>query len=41
VIVTPGTISPENFSHPLLVTQKVAPPQPVADDVLKLDARSG
>ena len=41
VIVTPGTISPENFSHPLLVTQKVAPPQPVADDVLKLDAPLG
>ncbi|MCC8984175.1 L,D-transpeptidase [Bradyrhizobium acaciae] len=41
VFVTPGTISPENFSHPLLVTQKVAPPQPVADDVLKMDAPLG
>ncbi|NEU95175.1 L,D-transpeptidase [Bradyrhizobium uaiense] len=41
VFVTPGTISPENFWHPLLVTQKVAPPQPVADDVLKMDAPLG
>ncbi len=41
VFVTPGTISPENFSHPLLVTQKVTPPQPVADDVLKMDAPLG
>ncbi|GIQ73433.1 hypothetical protein BraRD5C2_18710 [Bradyrhizobium sp. RD5-C2] len=41
VFVTPGTISPENFSHPLLVTQKVAPQQPVADDVLKMDAPLG
>lgn len=41
VFVTPGTVSPESFSHPLLVTQKVAPPQPVADDVLKMDAPLG
>jgi len=41
VFVTPGTVSPESFSHPLLVTQKVTPPQPVADDVLKMDAPLG
>ena len=41
VFVTPGTISPENFSHPLLVTQKVAPQQPVADEILKMDAPLG
>lgn len=41
VIVTPGTIMPESFSHPLLVTQKVAPPQPVASDILKMDAPFG
>ncbi|MGY3527924.1 lipoprotein-anchoring transpeptidase ErfK/SrfK [Bradyrhizobium embrapense] len=41
VFVTPGTISPENFSHPLLVTQKVAPQQPVAEDILKMDAPLG
>ncbi|MGY3589872.1 lipoprotein-anchoring transpeptidase ErfK/SrfK/FtsZ-interacting cell division protein ZipA [Bradyrhizobium sp. USDA 4341] len=41
VFVTPGTISPENFSHPLLVTQKVIPQQPVADEVLKMDAPLG
>ncbi|MGY3445972.1 L,D-transpeptidase family protein [Bradyrhizobium sp. USDA 4473] len=41
VFVTPGTISPENFSHPLLVTQRVAPQQPVADDILKMDAPLG
>src|SRR6201994_3326621 len=29
VVVTPGELSPTSFSHPLLVTQKVAP-QPVA-----------
>lgn len=40
VIVTPGTISPESFSHPLLVTQKVAP-TPVADEILKMDAPLG
>jgi lipoprotein-anchoring transpeptidase ErfK/SrfK len=40
VIVTPGTISPENFSHPLLVTQRVMP-QPVADDLPKADAPLG
>ncbi|WP_050999477.1 L,D-transpeptidase family protein, partial [Bradyrhizobium elkanii] len=41
VFVTPGTISPESFSHPLLVTQKVAPQQPIADDILKMDAPLG
>ncbi|MCC8959415.1 L,D-transpeptidase [Bradyrhizobium sp. Pear77] len=41
VFVTPGTISPESFSHPLLATQKVAPQQPVADEVLKMDAPLG
>ncbi|WP_338831974.1 L,D-transpeptidase family protein [Bradyrhizobium sp. 27S5] len=41
VFVTPGTITPENFSHPLLVTQKVAPQQPVADEILKMDAPLG
>ncbi|MBR0895513.1 L,D-transpeptidase family protein [Bradyrhizobium tropiciagri] len=41
VFVTPGTISPESFSHPLLVTQRVAPQQPVADDILKMDAPLG
>ncbi|MES5482047.1 L,D-transpeptidase family protein [Bradyrhizobium sp. INPA03-11B] len=41
VFVTPGAISPENFSHPLLVTQKVAPQQPVADEILKMDAPLG
>jgi hypothetical protein len=38
VIITPGELSPESFSHPLLVTQKVVP---VADDVLKMDAPLG
>jgi hypothetical protein len=38
VVITPGTITPENFSHPLLVTQKVVP---VAEDVLKMDAPLG
>ncbi|WP_050425045.1 L,D-transpeptidase family protein [Bradyrhizobium tropiciagri] len=41
VFVTPGAISPENFSHPLLVTQKIAPQQPVADEILKMDAPLG
>ncbi|MGY3482672.1 lipoprotein-anchoring transpeptidase ErfK/SrfK [Bradyrhizobium sp. USDA 4011] len=41
VFVTPGTISPESFSHPLLATQKVIPQQPVADEVLKMDAPLG
>src|SRR6185437_4199672 len=34
VIVTPGELKPEPFSHPLLVTQKVVP-QPVAADLPK------
>src|SRR5438445_3308511 len=37
VIVTPGEISPANFSHPLLVAQKVVP-QPVIADEPKTDA---
>jgi lipoprotein-anchoring transpeptidase ErfK/SrfK len=33
VIVTPGEMTPVNFSHPLLVAQKVVPQQPgIADD---------
>jgi lipoprotein-anchoring transpeptidase ErfK/SrfK len=39
VIVTPGEITPKAFSHPLLVTQKVAP-QPVAEEP-KVDAPLG
>jgi len=37
VVVTPGELSPASFSHPLLVTQKVAP-QPVAAAEPKTDA---
>ena len=37
VIVTPGEMSPANFSHPLLVAQKVVP-QPVIADEPKADA---
>ena len=37
VIVTPGEMTPANFSHPLLVAQKVAP-QPVTADEPKTDA---
>ena len=36
VIVTPGEMSPANFSHPLLVAQKVLP-QPVIADEPKTD----
>jgi lipoprotein-anchoring transpeptidase ErfK/SrfK len=36
VVVTPGELSPTSFSHPLLVTQKVAP-QPVATVTPKPD----
>ena len=32
VVVTPGEMTPAKFSHPLLVTQKVMPQQPVATD---------
>jgi len=39
VVVAPGELSPASFSHPLLVTQKVAP-QPVAADEPKADAPS-
>jgi lipoprotein-anchoring transpeptidase ErfK/SrfK len=34
VVITPGEISPDSFSHPLLAAQKVAP-QPVVTDELK------
>src|SRR6478672_268188 len=37
VVVTPGEMSPANFSHPLLVAQKVVP-QPVIADEPKTDA---
>src|SRR6266849_9691667 len=37
VIVTPGEMTPANFSHPLLVAQKVVP-QPVIADEPKTDA---
>ena len=37
VIVTPGEMTPANFSHPLLVAQKVVP-QPVIADEPKADA---
>jgi L,D-transpeptidase catalytic domain len=37
VIVTPGEMSPANFTHPLLVAQKVVP-QPVIADEPKTDA---
>ncbi|SHN87471.1 Lipoprotein-anchoring transpeptidase ErfK/SrfK [Bradyrhizobium erythrophlei] len=37
VIVTPGEITPESFSHPLLASVKVAP-QPVAAQETKADA---
>jgi lipoprotein-anchoring transpeptidase ErfK/SrfK len=37
VIVTPGVITPANFSHPLLVAQKVVP-QPLLADEPKTDA---
>jgi lipoprotein-anchoring transpeptidase ErfK/SrfK len=32
VIITPGQITPANFSHPMLVAQKVVPQPLVADD---------
>ena len=32
VIVTPGEMTPANFSHPLLVAQKVVPQAVIADD---------
>jgi len=37
VIITPGAITPANFSHPLLVAQKVVPQPLIADDP-KMDA---
>ena len=40
VLVTPGEMTPAPFSHPLLVTQKVAT-QPVADDAPQVDAPLG
>ena len=36
VVVTPGEMTPANFSHPLLVAQKVTP-QPVVADEIKND----
>ncbi|MFL6791478.1 MAG: L,D-transpeptidase family protein, partial [Bradyrhizobium sp.] len=39
VIVTPGELTPANFSHPLLVTQKLAPP--IALEEPKVDAPLG
>jgi lipoprotein-anchoring transpeptidase ErfK/SrfK len=38
VVVTPGEMTPASFSHPLLVTQKVAP---VANDAPHVDAPLG
>ena len=32
VVITPGAITPANFSHPLLVAQKVMPQPLIADD---------
>jgi lipoprotein-anchoring transpeptidase ErfK/SrfK len=40
VLVTPGEMTPVPFSHPLLITQKVAP-QPVADEAPQVDAPLG
>jgi len=40
VLVTPGDITPAPFSHPLLITQKVAP-QPMADEAPQVDAPLG
>ncbi|HET7888700.1 MAG TPA: L,D-transpeptidase family protein [Bradyrhizobium sp.] len=37
VIITPGEVTPANFSHPLLAAMKV-PPQPVAAQETKADA---
>jgi lipoprotein-anchoring transpeptidase ErfK/SrfK len=37
VVVTPGEMTPANFSHPLLVAQKIVP-QPVIADEPKADA---
>ena len=40
VVVTPGEMTPADFSHPLLVAQKVVPQPSVADEP-KPDAPSG
>src|SRR5262249_39401560 len=40
VLVTPGEMTPAPFSHPLLVTQKVAP-QPIAEEAPQVDAPLG
>jgi len=40
VLVTPGQMTPAPFSHPLLITQKVAP-QPMADEAPQVDAPLG
>ena len=41
VIVTPDEITPVSFSHPMLVTQKVVPSQPVAGEEPKTVAPLG
>src|SRR5262245_13382806 len=41
VLVTPGEMTPAPFSHPLLITQKVIPQQPVADEAPQVDAPVG
>ena len=41
VLVTPGEMTPAPFSHPLLITQKVIPQQPVADEAPQVDAPLG
>jgi lipoprotein-anchoring transpeptidase ErfK/SrfK len=38
VVVTPGEMTPSSFSHPLLVAQKVVPPQPTAANEPPADA---
>ena len=40
VLVTPGEMTPSPFSHPFLVTQKIAP-QPVANEAPQVDAPLG
>jgi lipoprotein-anchoring transpeptidase ErfK/SrfK len=41
VLVTPGDMTPAPFSHPLLISQKVIPQQPVADEAPQVDAPLG
>ena len=33
VVITPGEISPDSFSHPLLAAQKIAPQSAIADEL--------